>query len=800
MKRSLDTSPDLFISDSSSESSSSAPSWESRSRSRSSSSSSSSSSTAFSLKDDRDVNDADGGEGAKKASSSSYFSTLSNSFKISEAQREIFKDLERERIQERNNGIEFVIKNSDKKNFLNIKNKNEKVSNRLNKKIKFDSGYFSSSNTAYYSPSSSCDRRREAKKSTQTKKKTMTTTFTPSKKKYIDLTRCWVLNENEEIILKSKNRNVLSNDIYEPNESLPDLKIKDVCYIDCPPLIINSLPTPSPPPSPSPPPRPPPPPSSCSCSSSRSSSSLIPRRIITSAHINNSNEVAAETTAIEADVAATANNIAPKNIFPASAPNNDDTAIAATTTETTSPAASPDTLTLSSNSISYIFNTTASREDRKTIENIIEEIKEAPLRNILLEKFNPYIKLLLPYSREITTIFNTYQNNKKSRDKYMNATQCNSDSFIDSVIKKCIAIIKECQKIKDDSGRLKITSTALEIFHLKMCKSIKRLKRIRIPDIQLDWCIHAAVLRLNAFAIVTVKELNFDTNFCHFVGSLGDQDLLSKLNNINNATFLIFKYIQLVGFDPRQMSRAVDLYKLISRKNTLDQKTPKNLALAVLCYIDPRIKPAAAKFCNLKTIQSICSHIRNYLRCIGSYDRCFLNFCIRDNYRWSSPPSPPPPPPRQQELEQEREEEQREQQQQQQQRQQQQEQQQQQQRQQQQEQQHQQQQRQKYLYAIWAKYHLLKRGLKNVAFKNVYDVTCYTDIDLLIHEIREMEKNHQKFNNAVSNNPKLRALFDPVDLKFLPSRTLIPDFGKTGRGGSEKKQQHSSCEVVTYHF
>lgn len=736
MERSLNLSPDLLMSDCSSDSSSSSSSCHSYSPPSRSSldsylSSSSSSSMAFHLEDDDgkeyDDDDFDASKGGTK-----FPAPLSYSFKISEAEREIFKDLEKERVEEKKDDVEIAVKKTKKMNFLNIKKKKKNGSSSFDRKMKWGEN-----GGGGFSPASRTNNERRE------------TTF----KDYIDLSRVSVLNENDEIILNSKNRNIISDDIYEPDHSLPDLKINDVCYIGSPP----------------------PPPPNCGGGSSS---------IDAFSSINASNASATST----ADTHDTFGNSGGSS---RSRVNTDTTTTAYDINDNSNSITSFSNTHSTANSISYVFRKPNSREERQAMEFLKENIPDPSVKSILFEKFKPDIFYMYPYTREILTIVKMYEEHKRNRDKYMNVMQRNSNNFIAAILRKCVIIIKGCFQIEGDIRRKNITLTALRIFHLKMCRSLKKFKRIRIPNIQLDWCIHAAILKLNAFTTVNVKEINFDTKFCNFVDSLGDKVLLSKLNNINNATFLIFKYTHLVGFNPSQMSRAVDLYKLISSNNTLEQKTPKNLALAVLCYIDPRIKPRAAKFCNLKTIQNIGTHIRNYMDCIGSYNKFFL-YSARQTQkpkksesesesesggdRWSGGGDGGGGRQwverrRQRERERERE-------------------------------------RRRYglsLPSIQAKYQLLKLGLKKAVFKNIFDITCYTDIDQIIYETRRMEKYHHLLSKAFSNNPKLKALFDPVDLKFLPCRSLIPDFEETGKGRAgggvfNKNNERMSHEDVVYHI
>src|ERR1700755_243573 len=227
METSLNISSDLIMSDFSSDSSSSCLSYSpSPSRSSlesflsSSSSFSSSSSLAVLLKDDDDDGKENDFDDVSKAGNK-FPAPLSYSFKISEAEREIFKDLEKERIDERKDDVEIVVKRTKKMKFLNIKKKKRRRSLSCGKKMKWGEN-----SDGRFSPASRTNDRRRRRRET---------TF----RDYIDLSRVSVLNENDEIILNSKNRNIISDDIYEPDQSLPDLKINDVCYMGAPPHSLN---------------------------------------------------------------------------------------------------------------------------------------------------------------------------------------------------------------------------------------------------------------------------------------------------------------------------------------------------------------------------------------------------------------------------------------------------------------------------------------------------------------------------------------------------------------------------------
>lgn len=228
------------------------------------------------------------------------------------------------------------------------------------------------------------------------------------------------------------------------------------------------------------------------------------------------------------------------------------------------------------------------------------------------------------YYNEVISIIQTYLNNKECQDKYLVSNQCNSINFLECIIKKCIFIINKCKHILNNISKRKITIEALKIFNLKISKNQKKFKRIRIPNKQLNWCIDAAMLKLNEVS-KSVNDLNFDTKFCQFINSLDDPTLSAALPNINDATYLIKGYIRELKIKENEyFFRALNLYRFIVECDALKQKTPKNLILGVLSYLDINVKEKASRLSNNATINDICLHIDNYLYVMNSHNNFFI--------------------------------------------------------------------------------------------------------------------------------------------------------------------------------
>lgn len=240
------------------------------------------------------------------------------------------------------------------------------------------------------------------------------------------------------------------------------------------------------------------------------------------------------------------------------------------------------------------------------------------------ENFSCEKSLINKYMSSILSIIHSYHSNQENQKKFMASNQCNSDCFITALIEKCLIIIKKTQFVLDESRRNRIIMVALDIFSLKIRNTQEKLKRIRVPNKQLRWCIMAALLKLNECSLAVIDGLNFDTKFCQFVANLEDPQLISKLKDVNNATYLIHNLAGHVEMESKLVFKAVQTYDIIRGCKSLMQKTPRNLALGILSYTDPRVKANAAKISNDATIEGICGQISNYLASLTTYSKFFL--------------------------------------------------------------------------------------------------------------------------------------------------------------------------------